>query len=82
MYGWQIKKNLFRSLPPGQRDFNSNYDADEDEPFLEPGWPHLQLVRSSSASAVDLGHMASRSDRVNQIVASGLRVLPSVYRVQ
>ena len=41
---WQIKVNLFRSLPPGQRDFNSNYDADEDEPFLEPAWPHLQLV--------------------------------------
>ena len=40
----QIKKNLFRPLPPGQRDFNPNYDAEEDEPCLEPAWPHLQLV--------------------------------------
>jgi serine/threonine-protein phosphatase 2A regulatory subunit B' len=40
----QIKKNLFRPLPPGQRDLNPNYDAEEDEPYLEPAWPHLQLV--------------------------------------
>jgi serine/threonine-protein phosphatase 2A regulatory subunit B' len=40
----QIKQNLFRPLPPGQRDLNPNYDAEEDEPFLEPAWPHLQLV--------------------------------------
>ena len=40
----QIKTNLFRPLPPGQRDFNPNFDAEEDEPFLEPAWPHLQLV--------------------------------------
>ena len=42
--GLQIKTNLFRPLPPGQRDFNPNFDAEEDEPFLEPAWPHLQLV--------------------------------------
>lgn len=40
----QIKQNLFRPLPPGQRDLNPNYDAEEDEPYLEPSWPHLQLV--------------------------------------
>ena len=29
----QIKTNLFRPLPPGQRDFNPNFDAEEDEPW-------------------------------------------------
>ena len=40
----QIKSNLFRALPLGARDFNVNYDPDEDEPSLEISWPHLQLV--------------------------------------
>ena len=40
----QIKSNLFRALPLGARDFNANYDPDEDEPSLELSWPHLQLV--------------------------------------
>jgi serine/threonine-protein phosphatase 2A regulatory subunit B' len=40
----QIKANLFRALPLGARDVNTHYDAEEDEPCLEPSWPHLQLV--------------------------------------
>ena len=40
----QIKSNLFRALPLGARDFNANYDPEEDEPNLEVAWPHLQLV--------------------------------------
>ena len=40
----QIKSNLFRALPLGARDFNVSYDPEEDEPNLEPSWPHLQLV--------------------------------------
>jgi hypothetical protein len=40
----QIKSNLFRALPLGARDFNANYDPEEDEPNLELAWPHLQLV--------------------------------------
>ena len=31
-------------MPLGARDFNPHYDAEEDEPCLEPSWPHLQLV--------------------------------------
>ena len=31
-------------MPLGARDFNANYDPDEDEPSLELSWPHLQLV--------------------------------------
>jgi len=32
--------NLFRTLPPPTEDF----DPEEDEPQMEPQWPHLQLV--------------------------------------
>jgi serine/threonine-protein phosphatase 2A regulatory subunit B' len=39
-----VRKNLFRPLAPCPRDFQPNHDPDEEEPFLEPSWPHLQLV--------------------------------------
>ena len=32
--------NIFRTLPIHQKP----YDPDDEEPFLEPTWPHLQLV--------------------------------------
>jgi hypothetical protein len=32
--------NIFRTLPPTGDDFNQ----EEDEPALEPAWPHLQVV--------------------------------------
>ncbi|GAV81128.1 B56 domain-containing protein [Cephalotus follicularis] len=37
-----ISVNIFRCLPPytGQE----NVDPEEEEPYLEPSWPHLQLV--------------------------------------
>lgn len=35
-----VKANLFRALPVQTED----YDPDEDEPVLEPSWPHLQVV--------------------------------------
>ena len=34
------KANIFRTLPPSGDDF----DPEEDEPALEPAWPHLQVV--------------------------------------
>jgi hypothetical protein len=34
-----VKVNLFRTLPPQTDDF----DPDEDEPAVEPAWPHLQV---------------------------------------
>ncbi|KAL4696638.1 hypothetical protein H8959_002336 [Pygathrix nigripes] len=33
--------NIFRTLPPSE---NPEFDPEEDEPNLEPSWPHLQLV--------------------------------------
>lgn len=35
-----VKVNLFRTLPPQTEDF----DPEEDEPAMEPAWPHLQVV--------------------------------------
>ncbi|XP_074814071.1 serine/threonine-protein phosphatase 2A 56 kDa regulatory subunit beta isoform isoform X2 [Natator depressus] len=36
-----ISVNIFRTLPPTE---NPEFDPEEDEPNLEPSWPHLQLV--------------------------------------
>ncbi|XP_015680818.1 serine/threonine-protein phosphatase 2A 56 kDa regulatory subunit beta isoform [Protobothrops mucrosquamatus] len=36
-----ISVNIFRILPPSE---NPEFDPEEDEPNLEPSWPHLQLV--------------------------------------
>ncbi|XP_039248669.1 serine/threonine-protein phosphatase 2A 56 kDa regulatory subunit epsilon isoform-like [Styela clava] len=36
-----ISLNLFRPLPPTD---NQVYDVDENDPFLDASWPHLQLV--------------------------------------
>jgi serine/threonine-protein phosphatase 2A regulatory subunit B' len=35
-----VRINLFRTLPPQSDD----YDPEEDEPAMEPSWPHLQVV--------------------------------------
>lgn len=41
-----ISINIFRCLPPNSHENtgSENVDAEEEEPFLEPSWPHLQLV--------------------------------------
>lgn len=36
--------NIFRSLPPSSIQNVPEFDPEEDEPPLEPSWPHLQLV--------------------------------------
>lgn len=36
--------NAFRVLPPSLNNLGENYDPEEDEPSLEPSWPHLQIV--------------------------------------
>eukprot|EP00803_Ostreobium_quekettii_P007033 evm.model.scf_2990.3 EVM.evm.TU.scf_2990.3 scf_2990:13620-17505(-) len=43
---FMLGSNLFRTLP-ASRSHNSDgdgYDAEEEEPSLDPAWPHLQLV--------------------------------------
>lgn len=41
-----ISVNIFRCLPPASHENTGqeNADPEEEEPYLEPSWPHLQLV--------------------------------------
>ncbi|KAK4377711.1 hypothetical protein RND71_004007 [Anisodus tanguticus] len=41
-----ISLNIFRCLPPSTHENtgSENVEQEEDEPCLEPSWPHLQLV--------------------------------------
>ena len=39
-----LSANLFRALPPSRGADQENYDPDEEEPTLEPTWPHLQVL--------------------------------------
>jgi len=39
-----IAQNLFRGLAPASQPAHAQYDPEEDEPVLEPAWPHLQYV--------------------------------------
>eukprot|EP00798_Chlamydomonas_sp_ICE-L_P009809 gene9809-7697_t len=41
---FMLSKNLFRTLPPPRTRTVENYEADEEEPSLDPAWPHLQIV--------------------------------------
>lgn len=38
---FMLQHNLFRALPPSEGD---GADAEDEEPTLEPAWPHLQVV--------------------------------------
>ncbi|KAK6929151.1 Protein phosphatase 2A, regulatory B subunit, B56 [Dillenia turbinata] len=41
-----ISVNIFRCLPPSSHENSGveSADPEEDDPYLEPSWPHLQLV--------------------------------------
>ncbi|KAL2229379.1 UNVERIFIED_CONTAM: Serine/threonine protein phosphatase 2A regulatory subunit B beta isoform [Sesamum indicum] len=41
-----ISLNIFRCLPPAAHENtgSENIDPEEEDPYLEPSWPHLQLV--------------------------------------
>lgn len=39
-----LAANLFRALPPAREHGPDAFDAEEEEPNLEPAWPHLQIV--------------------------------------
>ncbi|XP_052173315.1 serine/threonine protein phosphatase 2A 57 kDa regulatory subunit B' beta isoform-like [Diospyros lotus] len=41
-----ISVNIFRSLPPASHENtgSENTEPEEDDPYLDPAWPHLQLV--------------------------------------
>ena len=42
---FMLRHNLFRTLPPGRSSIEHEmFDPEEEEPTLEPAWPHLQIV--------------------------------------
>jgi len=41
---FMLSQNLFRTLPPSRSHDVDNFDPEEEEPTLEPSWPHLQIV--------------------------------------
>jgi serine/threonine-protein phosphatase 2A regulatory subunit B' len=40
---FMLSQNLFRTLPPSRSHDVDNFDPEEEEPLLEPAWPHLQV---------------------------------------
>jgi serine/threonine-protein phosphatase 2A regulatory subunit B' len=45
---FMLSQNLFRTLPPSRSHDIDNFDPEEEEPTLEPSWPHLQVIARSS----------------------------------
>ena len=41
---FMLNNNLFRALPATKSHDQDNTDPDEEEPTLEPAWPHLQVA--------------------------------------
>lgn len=48
--------NIFRPLPPSSNQNVPEFDPEEDEPPLEPSWPHLQLVYNVIIRFLDSPH--------------------------
>lgn len=44
---FMLSNNLFRALPASISHDVDNLDPDEEEPALEPAWPHLQVIDPS-----------------------------------
>lgn len=44
---FMLSQNLFRTLPPSRSHDVDNFDPEEEEPTLEPAWPHLQVSPGS-----------------------------------
>lgn len=65
----QFAVNAFRTLPPTSNPAGVEYDPEEDDPALEPSWPHLQvrcLPREACMTMADSAHDGQ----------SGLKALP------
>ncbi len=47
-----LSNHLFRALPPTQMHGQESYDMDEEEPNLDPAWPHLQVCVACTPSDI------------------------------
>ena len=63
---FMLSNNLFRALPPTKSHDQDNLDPDEEEPALEPAWPHLQVLSCA------LGHGAGVDVHCGCGIASAL----------
>jgi hypothetical protein len=64
-----LSANLFRALPPSGHETTGvgageAFDAEEEEPALEPAWPHLQARRCPPAGSGPLGAGLTGTARV------------------
>jgi serine/threonine-protein phosphatase 2A regulatory subunit B' len=50
---FMLRNNLFRTLPPARSHDVENLDAEEEEPSLDPSWPHLQVSASKHTNGVE-----------------------------
>ena len=39
-----VGTNVFRTLPPSCNIIGPDPDGDDEDPFLEASWPHLQVI--------------------------------------
>jgi serine/threonine-protein phosphatase 2A regulatory subunit B' len=52
---FMLSQNLFRTLPPSRSHDVDNFDPEEEEPTLEPAWPHLQVADRGISSGMGMG---------------------------
>lgn len=57
-----VSANVFRALPVGNAT-SDYYEPEDDEPFYEPAWPHLQVVYELLRKFVVSGDTDSKSAR-------------------
>jgi hypothetical protein len=58
---FMLSNNLFRTLPPSRSHDVDNFDPEEEEPTLEPAWPHLQVRVHARCVLCAVGARHSRS---------------------
>lgn len=49
---FMLSYNLFRTLPPARSHDVDNFDAEEEEPSLDPAWPHLQACYGCTGTSM------------------------------
>lgn len=65
---FMLSQNLFRTLPPSRSHDVDNFDPEEEEPTLEPAWPHLQVSLRFSISST-MGPVSAQSSKAAAAVA-------------
>lgn len=86
-----VRANAFRSMMHKERTPMDLLDGDDDEPLLEPTWPHLELVYEllmKIISAKDVDYSAAQSagldagEMLNKVVKEVLPSIPKKQRAQ